>query len=41
MSGSICMSEVLFIVYCAFGFGMMIQANGMFALIGVHFHGTH
>jgi hypothetical protein len=34
MSGYICMYEVLFNVSCASGFGMMIQTNGVFALIG-------
>jgi hypothetical protein len=34
MSGSICMFEVLFSVYCVLDPGMMIQGNGVFALIG-------
>jgi hypothetical protein len=33
MSGSICMFEVLFSVYCVFDLKMMIQVNGVFALI--------
>jgi hypothetical protein len=33
MNGSICIYEVLFNVCCAFNFGMMIQVNGVFALI--------
>jgi len=33
MSGSICMFEVLFSVYCVFDLRMMIQVNGVFALI--------
>jgi hypothetical protein len=33
-SGSNCMFEMLFNVYCASGSGMMIQINGVSALIG-------
>jgi hypothetical protein len=33
-SGSICMFEMLFSVYCAFGYGMMIRITGVFAVIG-------
>jgi hypothetical protein len=33
-SGSICMSKMLFSVYCGFDSGMVIQTNDVFALIG-------
>ncbi len=33
-SKSICMFELFITIYCVFGFRMMIQANGVFKLIG-------
>jgi hypothetical protein len=34
MSGSVCISKVFLNVCCASSFGMMIQTNGIFELIG-------